>query len=393
MSIELTKKQQLGLELAVDRFNRGEKYTVIAGYAGTGKSTLVHFIIDALHIPEDSVCYATFTGKAAEVLRKKGNKNAMTLHRLLYNNIPKPDGTFYRRPKENLDYDLVVIDEISMVPGKFIELLFSYNCHVICLGDPYQLPPIDKNDANTLLDNPHIFLDEIMRQEAESEIIQLTMKIRNGEPIEPFDGKDIKVIRKSELNTGMLQWADEIITSTNATRAIINRQVRELNGFSGPLQSGEKVICLKNYWDDTSINGDALVNGLTGITEQCWDSYISLPYFVTKPIRHFETKRFNLRVDNDVFKNIECDKSLIETGRKCCDNKLAWKLGKYKTKYGNLVPREFDFGYAITCHKAQGSEWDKVLVIEEKFPFPKEEHNRWLYTACTRASEKLVLVR
>jgi ATP-dependent exoDNAse (exonuclease V) alpha subunit len=72
---------------------------------------------------------------------------------------------------------------------------------------------------------------------------------------------------------------------------------------------------------------------------------------------------------------------------------LAYQLNKLKPKIGEVVPKEFAYAYAITCHKAQGSEWDKVLVLEERFPFDKEEHARWLYTACTRASEKLILVR
>jgi ATP-dependent exoDNAse (exonuclease V) alpha subunit len=72
---------------------------------------------------------------------------------------------------------------------------------------------------------------------------------------------------------------------------------------------------------------------------------------------------------------------------------LSYKLGKLRSKYGEIVPKEFTYAYAITTHKSQGSEWDKVVVLEEKFPFDKNEHARWLYTACTRASEKLVLVR
>ena len=80
--MELTNAQQKGLEIAVNRHRNMEKYTVIAGYAGTGKSTLVKFIIEALDVQKERVCYATFTGKAAEVLRKKGNENACTLHRL-----------------------------------------------------------------------------------------------------------------------------------------------------------------------------------------------------------------------------------------------------------------------------------------------------------------------
>ena len=165
--MELTEKQKEGLKIAVDRHRAGEKYTVIAGYAGTGKSTLVKFIIEALDVDKDDVCYAAFTGKAAEVLRKKGNKNSCTLHRLLYDHVPRPGGGFFRKAKPRLEYDIVVVDEVSMVPKEMMDLLFSHKAYIICLGDPFQLPPVDKNSDNHLLDNPHIFLDEIMRQAEE----------------------------------------------------------------------------------------------------------------------------------------------------------------------------------------------------------------------------------
>ena len=84
---------------------------------------------------------------------------------------------------------------------------------------------------------------------------------------------------------------------------------------------------------------------------------------------------------------------MILTGEKCIDWRESYQLGRLIQRIGDIVPREFTFGYAITCHKAQGSEWNKVLVIEESFPFPKDEHARWLYTACTRAASRLVLVR
>ena len=87
------------------------------------------------------------------------------------------------------------------------------------------------------------------------------------------------------------------------------------------------------------------------------------------------------------------DKHMIETGEKCIDWKEAYALGKLIPRIGDIVPREFAFGYAITCHKSQGSEFDKVTVVEESFPFDRVEHARWLYTACTRAAQKLVLVR
>ena len=135
--MELTAKQKEGLAIALDRHKNGEKYTTISGYAGVGKSTLVKFIIDALDVDKKEVAYACFTGKAAEVLRKKGNPNAMTLHRLLYDSYPRPGGGFMRIPKQSLGYKIIVVDEVSMVPKKMIDMLLRYKVYVIFLGDPF----------------------------------------------------------------------------------------------------------------------------------------------------------------------------------------------------------------------------------------------------------------
>lgn len=389
--MELTRKQEEGLKIAVRRHQAHEKYTVIAGYAGTGKSTLVSYIIEALDIEEDKVAYVSFTGKAAEVLRKKGNKHAMTLHKLLYDSIPKASGGFYRKPKTTIDYNIVVVDEISMVPKELINLLFKHKVYVICLGDPFQLPPIDKDADNHLLDHPHIFLDEIMRQEAESEIIQLTMKIRNNEPIDFFQGNEVQILPKSELNTGMLLWADQILTATNAQRLSINKQVRSLLGYGPEPTNGDKVICLRNYWEDFNISGDPLVNGTIGTLSNPFRTWRELPKFLKTDVKRFDVICCNFESEEGIYEMIEIDRQMLLTGEKCCDWKTSYKLGR--SRHSDMIPKEFAFGYAVTCHKAQGSEWDKVLVLEEKFPFDKKEHSRWLYTACTRASEKLVLVR
>lgn len=391
----LTKRQEEGLKTAVARHRAGEKYTVIAGYAGTGKSTLVRYIIDALNVEEDRVCHCAFTGKAAEVLKKKGNKNVATLHRLLYEHIPRPAGGFFRKPKPFIDYDVIVVDEVSMAPKSLMELLFKHQVYVICLGDPFQLPPIDKDEDNHLLDDPHIFLDEIMRQEEDSEIIQLTMKIRNQEPIDYFNGNEVKIIPYSDLNTGVLQWGDQILTATNAKRQAINNQMRALQGRTGEPVDGDKIICLRNYWDDSSLNGDALINGTIGILQNSFQTWREIPRFVQSDIRKFDVLVGDLVVPetNDVYQMTEMDRQMIITGEKCCDWRLSYKLGKLRPKYGEIVPKEFTYAYAITTHKSQGSEWPKVVVLEEKFPFDKIEHARWLYTACTRSSEKLVLVR
>lgn len=392
----LTDKQNKGLKIAIDRYAKGEKYTVISGYAGTGKTTLVKFIIDALSNynidAKTEVCYAAYTGKAAEVLRKKGNKNAITLHKLLYDFFPKRDGTFFRKPKEELEYKIVVVDEVSMAPKELMERLFKYNVYVICLGDPFQLPPIDKKEDNHLLDNPHIFLDEVMRQAAESEIIQLTMKIRNKEPIPFIQGKEVQVIKKEELNTGMLLWADQILVATNNTRNNINQQIRQLLGKGDKPEEGDKIICLRNYWENSDIKGEnILVNGTVGYIKDCY-SYSVKPKLPGKNI-NIDVLNANFTTDDGInFGSLEIDKQMLSTEKPCVDWKTSFMLSK-KYKENNPVPKEFAYAYAVTCHKAQGSEWDKVLVIEERFPFDEEEHARWLYTACTRAANKLVLVR
>ena len=391
----LNKRQEQGLKIAIERHKQGCKFTTIAGYAGTGKSTLVHYIIDALDVEEDRVCHCAFTGKAAEVLKKKGNKNVATLHRLLYEHIPRPAGGFFRKPKPFIDYDVIVVDEVSMAPKSLMELLFKHQVYVICLGDPFQLPPIDKDEDNHLLDDPHIFLDEIMRQEEDSEIIQLTMKIRNQEPIDYFNGNEVKIIPYSDLNTGVLQWGDQILTATNAKRQAINNQMRALQGRTGEPVDGDKIICLRNYWEDSSLNGDALINGTIGILQNSFQTWREIPRFVQSDIKKFDVLVGDLVIPetNDIYQMTEMDRQMIITGEKCCDWRLSYKLGKLRPKYGEIVPKEFTYAYAITTHKSQGSEWPKVVVLEEKFPFDKTEHARWLYTACTRASEKLVLVR
>lgn len=396
--MELNEKQKNGLTLALQRYKNKEKYTVIAGYAGAGKSTLVRFIIEELKtygVKETDVCFACFTGKAAQVLLKKGNKNVITLHKLLYKSIPKESGGFVRIPNPSIPYKIVVVDEVSMAPKTLMDLLFKHDVYVICLGDPFQLPPVDKKEDNHLLDTPHIFLDEIMRQAQESEIIQLSMAIRENRPIEAFQGKEVQILNKEELNTGMLTWADQILVATNATRVSINAQMRKLLNFGEQPQDGDKIICLRNYWDCFSDNEEPLVNGTIGILKDSFLTKRYLPSIVksTDGLSHIDLIMGDFISDSGMyFHSLEMDKKMIDTGEFSLDWKTVYQLNR-NPRTRDIPPLEFTYGYAITCHKAQGSEWDKVLVIEEKFPFDKIEHARWLYTAVTRSSEKLVLVR
>ena len=389
--MKLTNKQEQGLKIAVERYKNKEKYTVISGYAGSGKSTLVRFIIAALDVDENDVCYATYTGKAAQVLLKKGNKNVYTLHKLLYKSIPKPNGGFLRIPKEVIPYKVVIVDEVSMAPKKLMQLLSTHNVYIICLGDPFQLPPVDKNEDNHLLDHPHIFLDEIMRQAQESEIIRLSMQIRHMEEIPFSNGKEVMVLPKQELNTGMLTWASQIIVGTNATRISINNQMRQLLGRGESPEDGDKVICLKNYWDDLADNDDPLINGTIGYIYKPTIDKIKLPYFTGGQTIESLNTYFTSDSDAD-FGILHLDNKMILTGEKCVDWKTEYKINRNEKTRG-LIPKEFTYGYAITGHKSQGSEYPKVLGIEDRFPFDKTEHARWLYTVATRAEEKFVLLR
>ena len=393
----LTNKQEAGLRIILERYRTGEKYTTISGYAGTGKSTLVKYAIQALDVEESKVAYATYTGKAAEVLRSKGNKGAITLHRLLYQHVPKIGGGFYRKAKPFLEATIVVVDEASMIPKSMIDLLLSHNVYVIFLGDPFQLPQINKDDTHDLLDNPPIFLDEVMRQAQDSEIIRMTMDIRAEKPIKYNHGNEVLVIPKKELNTGHLTWSDQILVATNRTRLDINNQMRELYGFSGLPQEGERLICLKNYWDDCSTSGDALVNGTVGILKHPYETFANAPRYIQMRNHKIEYLCGDFYPDGDIncgcFESVRMDKQMFLTGEFSLEWRESYALNKKKERIGDLVPKEFTYAYAITTHKAQGSEWSKVLVMEESFPFDKQEHARWLYTACTRSAKKLVLVR
>ena len=282
-----------------------------------------------------------------------------------------------------------------MAPKELMDILFSHNAYVICLGDPFQLPPIDKDQDNHLLDNPHIFLDEIMRQAAESEIIRLTMDIRAGKPLELFKGNEVQILDKSSLVDGIYTWADQILVATNNRRHEINNFMRQKKGFGPEPCVNDKVICLRNYWEDYSINADSdpLVNGTIGyLLETPEKIKLNAPRYIYQP-GEIDALSIHMMSDADQEYLSYIDPNIINGKDSVLTSYDKYKLGKAKQRIGDVIPREFAYAYAITVHKSQGSEWNKVLVMEENFPRDKIEHARWLYTACTRAAEKLVVIR
>ena len=364
-------------------------------YIVTHNTTLVNFIIDALEIPQEKVKYVAFTGRAAEVLRKKGNPNATTLHKLIYFSEQRADGKFVYRKRPHLDGDpkIVVLDECSMCPASMWQILRSYPTHIIALGDPEQLPPILASDDNHLLDHPNVFLDEVMRQAKESDIIRLSMDIRESRPIKPYQGKDANVVLAKDLVDGMYSWADQILCATNRTRKDINSFMRQEQGF-GPLpQVGDKVICLRNSWDTCSlIQENPLVNGSIGWITDIREEEKFYHLGRQDPGIWVPTYSIDLETeDHDIYEEICVDKQSLDIGEKLLTPRQEYLIAKDKRNPYD-APLEFNYGYACTVHRAQGSEWGKILTIEEKFPFDKETHRRHLYTAVTRASNKLTLV-
>lgn len=376
----LTNGQEKGLKIAVERYKNKEPYTVIAGYAGTGKSTLVSHIVEALNISPIDVCYVAFTGKASLVLREKGCENSMTAHKLLYHSKEKPDGTFEHKPRKYLEfnYKLIVVDEVSMIPVDMFELLLSHNVHVIALGDPGQLPPIE--GESELLAHPHVFLDEVVRQAQDSEIIRLSMDIREGISLKPYKGNEVIIISKNQLNDFYYSGADQIIAAKNITRNDINwkcRQIKFGNDVPNYPIEKEKAICLKNYWNVLSDSGDPLINGMIGEL-----SGIKFRHDIAK-YENMMNANFTIG-DKNQFRQLFMDYKLF------AESKQTINSDNWKEFRGMVKPMLFDYAYCITCHKSQGSEFDKVLVFNEYMK--STDHKRWLYTAATRAKKKLIIV-
>ena len=377
----LTKGQEKGLKIAIERYKNKEPYTVIAGYAGTGKSTLVKFIIDELGINEADVVYIAYTGKASLVLRNKGCENAMTAHRLLYRAIEHPDRTYEFFPKSKLDadYKIIVLDECSMLPQEMLDLLLSHNVHVIALGDPGQLPPID--GVSTILNEPHVMLDEVVRQAQDNPIIRLSMDIRSGKWLDYGGEKECKIISKDQVTDKLLMGADQILCGKNITRHSLNERMRKVkfeDKYSNCPLNGDKIICLHNEWKELGSNEEPLVNGMIGTINNI--ALYKDRMYNPKMIADFTSD------SNGVYQGLQMDYKIFTEKETTVNQENWWRYKNIPKAY------EFDYGYAITVHKFQGSEAEKVVVFDEWLG-DKDYHCKWLYTAVTRASKKLVVVK
>ncbi len=404
MDYTFTDDQFKAYRLIVDWFFRSPKQTfVLAGYAGTGKTTLLKSVVlDALGlVPDESAAFVTPTGKAATVLIRAGIP-ATTLHRLIYQSLVTEQEvevngkkitveklTFKRRESIDKNLKLIVLDEASMVADEVIADLARFGVKLLLCGDNAQLPPVE--GFNSSLKYPDFTLETIVRQELDNPIIQLSKMAREGVYI-PYGryGNNVAVTSKrfftGERRKQALLNADQIICGINKTRVQINDEVRSYKGLGSLPQSGDKLICTQNNWE-TFIDEDMrfnLVNGIIGTAyKPFYDTEKSIGFMMFKPD----------------FLDEFCPEALpFDAGIFIVGN-YWYKRGDYFEKTdengeptGAFTLNRFEYGYCISCHKAQGSEFGNVLVFDESYAF-KEDKNRWLYTAVTRAKDKLIIVR
>ena len=338
----------------------------LSGYAGTGKTTL------AMHLAEHvdgKVAFAAYTGKAASVMRQKGCKGARTIHSLIYaSDIDPVTGevhTTLRQPEALEKYSLIVIDECSMVDQVVGTDLLSFGKPIIVLGDPGQLPPVNGGGFFTS-QKPDYLLTEVHRQAAESPIVWLATEIREGR----FRGQEINtngliVTRKDRLDPQLVTGADIVLVGRNDTRQKYNQRLRLRAGKEEPFpMKGEPLICLRNDKDKKISNGEIF----KVVQRRAFKKAVSMTLEDadlgrTDPIKVSVRKEF---FENDVTASKLPFKELRDT-------------------------QQFTYGYAITVHKSQGSQWNDVCVFDESAAF-REDRDRWLYTSVTRASEHLTLV-
>ncbi|MFA5828456.1 MAG: AAA family ATPase [Candidatus Shapirobacteria bacterium] len=384
-----TRDQVRAIEVILEWWRKkGADFVTLGGYAGTGKTTLVAEIRNRIRKerPNEKVAFCAFTGKAAMVLRQKlaehitqlKGDSVGTIHSLIYCPIiDEKRGIIGWTKREKLETDLIVVDEASMVNEKIWEDLKSYRLPILAVGDHGQLPPIEGHF--NLMDRPILKLQQIHRQAENNPIIKLSMMARlEGKIPTKIYSPKVKKMDRYRSDTGYLieeeldNYNDElmVLVGYNQSRIKLNKAIREKKMFeSQDPQAGDKVICLRNNWQKNIFNG---MTGKIKSIKPKYDNKGQKKWYQAEIVMEDESVFEGLiaadQFDNPVSRNYE---------------------GKPIEEEVDL----FDFGYALTVHKAQGGSAKKVLLFEERFAkMDDEEWRRWLYTGVTRAEEELTIV-
>lgn len=371
----------------------------LGGFAGTGKTTLVAHKAREWISAGLSVAFATYTGKASLVLAKAMRRFGVepayigTIHRLVYQPDIGPDGAVRGwRKTDVIPYDLLVVDEASMVPSEVMTDLLSYGVPIFAVGDHGQLPPVGQ-DAGVMA-APDVALTRIHRQALGNPIIAISAAVRQGATFAQLEEAigtanaagemRVRFLRGRKGLEEALRFTSDpqtsmLISYTNATRMSLNATARRARGLDpeGPPVKGESIICLRNNYGF----GELLANGARGILEE--NAELRGHYYHA-PVT-FEDGR-----------TLECKMLACQFGR--------LPFGRYEEIEKAGGPRVWswdsvgvlcDWGYTLTCHRAQGSQAKRVVALLESAMgrMSADEQRRWLYTSCTRASDELLLVR
>lgn len=344
------------------------------GFAGTGKTTLA---IEIAGIVKGRTLFGAFSGKASQVMRNKGCFGAQTLHSLIYKVEDGEDG----KPKFTRSFEsllakakLLIVDEVSMVGEELGRDLLSFGTPILALGDPAQLPPIRGAgffDSST----PDVMLTEIHRQAADNPIIHMSMEVREGRRLKHGQYGESKVISRTDLVQAEVTEADQVLCGLNRTRRAFNNRIRTLGNIDidetpYPL-IGERLICLKNNREKGLLNGGM------------WKTK-------TKAITQFrsggEGKIIKLDIDSQDNGNAQLIAEIPVEFFDGTEEELRALPWWVRRAYD-----EFDYAYAITVHKSQGSQFNSVMLFDESQSF-RDVAARHLYTGITRAAEKITIV-
>lgn len=344
--MKLTEEQKFVIK-QVSKLDK--KVYKIGGLAGTGKSVVVRNLMELF--PNFAAC--AYTGKATNVLRKKGIWNATTIHSLIYKASEDEDGNVYFSLASSIDYDGVIVDEASMVSEDIYKDLFSFGKPIIFVGDHGQLEPI--GDKFNLMQTPDFTLETIHRNAGE--IAHFAEYVRKGYKPSAWQhrsgGKQVRFLSKNSYKESFPE-VDQVICAFNKTRVEINRFIRQKMEMNPDFpQIGDRVICLRN----NPYKG--IFNGMQG----------NIGWFYDKNLIQFVSENYcvDISIDLGVFNQI-----------------------KYDFEFDKDSPNPFDYAYAITCHKCQGDEFNKIMVLEQKCDL--WAHPRWAYTAASRAKELIYWV-
>ncbi len=401
--ITLSPDQDQALSTLFSALKCGERTLVLAGPAGTGKTTLVRRFLDDVGRP---VTMIAPTGKAAARLTQVTGRPAKTVHSLLYGRVFEDedgDPVFSNPRAVTRDQrGVVVCDEASMMGKKVTEELERHlpdGVQILYVGDREQLQPV-RDTWGPDFDDPTAILTKVHRQASESAIIRLATFVRKGYPwrvLEPFGNYTCNSSRKGLENAA--RWLMQarlknasatLLTYTNDTRRALNRMVREMLGRRGPICVGDSLVCRRNCFGAEIMNGEVVVVEDFKVVMKSDDPFAE----ASEMVEASTMVKMRVLTDSGKRRTVYTSPPLLAEG----GDRDQWQDAMDQVTCDPKLVMQAEYGECLTVHSSQGSEWDHVgVVVDDAFEGvsrrSEDEHRRLLYTAVTRAAKRLVVFR